>query len=137
MNFSRQMDFDVKVGDVDGFWAQMEGAETAAETSEVIDGGDDEPVTLAGIPRTSNITLTRPYSARRDQKMINQLMRRGVGSWRTRIVKQPRDEDGTRIGSPTVYPRSLLVKVTPPPVNKASAEGSMVVLEFATSGPAK
>lgn len=130
-----QRQFLCSVDGLPDYYATMSGGEVTAETTKVWDGGAARPDILAGPSETSNLVLTRPYDPERDQPLIDRLQKL-VGKWATTVTKQPTDADFTGIGSPTTYPESMLVRVTPPESDASSADASTYELEFATAGPA-
>lgn len=132
---SSQRQFLVSIDGLPDYYATFSGGEVSAETSVAWDGGAKRPSVLAGPATTSNLVCSRPYSAARDQPLIDRLQKL-CGSWRTTVTKQPTDADFTPIGDPTTYPDSLLVRVTTPEADAASAEKAMYELEFHTPGPA-
>jgi hypothetical protein len=130
-----QREFLCSVDGVPGYFATLEGAEVAGDTSEAWDGGAQRPETLASPPTTSNIVMSRPYKAALHQPIIDRLQK-VVSRWRTTVTKQPTDADFTPIGKPSTYPNALLVRVTPPEHDASSGEAATWELEFATAGPA-
>lgn len=132
---SSQRQFLVSVDGLPDYYATFSGGEVTAEASKVYDGGQARPSVLPGPAETGNLVISRPYGAERDQPLIDRLQPL-VGKWVTTVTKQPTDADFTGIGTPTTYPESLLVRVTPPEADAASSDGATYELEFATPGPA-
>ena len=130
-----QRQFLVSVYGLGEFFATISGGEVTADVGEAWDGGKQQPDVLSAPAVCSNLTVTRPYDPNRDQPIITKLQK-VVGRWQTTLTKQPTDADFTPIGKPTTYPRAMLVRVTPPEGDAASADAATYELEFKSPGPA-
>lgn len=120
----------VTIEGIDGTWAAISAAETAAEGTRVRDGGATKASVLAGPAETDDITCTRPFDADRDHDLITSLLPL-VGQWYTTITKAPLRGDMTRVDTkPRVYSEALLVKVSDPESDADSGDPSRVELTF-------
>lgn len=117
------------------YWAQHAGGEVSADASEVWNGGALQADYIAGRPKTSNLTVTKPYYPGRDSDRMNVFLR-SVGKLRTTIIVQDTDPDliGGVYGPPMVYPNALLVRVKPPESEAGSADADTIELEFSVPG---
>lgn len=120
----------ITIDGIDGTWAQISEAETAAEGTRVRDGGATKADVLAGPAETDEVTCTRPYDIDRDHDLVTSLLPL-CGQWYTTITKQPLHGDMTRANvKPRVYSDCLLVKVTDPEADADSGDPSKVALTF-------
>ena len=117
------------------YWAGHSGGEVSSDSTEVWNGGADQPDYIAGRSKTSNITVTKPYYPGRDRSRLLDLMRR-VGKLRTTITVQDTDPDfnGGVYGSPMVYPNALLVRAKNAESEAGSADADTLELEFSVPG---
>lgn len=121
--------------DATDYWAQHAGGEVSADSSEVWNGGAQQPDYIAGRAKTSNLTVTKPYYPGRDRDRMHTLMRQ-VGKLRTTVIVQDTDPDliGGVYGAPMVYPNALLVRVKPPESEAGSSDADTIELEFTVPG---
>lgn len=120
----------VQVEGFPGYFANKEGGEIEAEASQVWDGGNLKPEVMAGPASTGNVTVSRPYRPRAHGPILKRLAKQ-VGQHRTTISVYDTDPDLGPIGQPVVYANALLVRLTRPEADAASAEASTFELEFA------
>lgn len=132
---SSQRHFLVTVDGIGEYYATLSGGEVTADIGTSYDGGKKRPDMVAGPSVTANLVCGRPYKVLRDQPIIDRLEKL-VGVYSTTITRQPCDADFTPIGKPTVYPDSLLARVTPPETDAASSDAASYELEWATPGSA-
>ncbi len=112
-----------------GYWAKKTGAEVSATATQGFDGGSSVPYVTVERPTVKNIILTKRYRASVDQELVKRLQAI-VGSWTTNVTVQDTDATLTPIGSPTVYPNAVLVRVQPPDVDADSSDVKMLEIEF-------
>ena len=129
---SSQRQFLVKVSGIDGYFASKTGGNITAGTTKVFDGGSLTPDVLTGTPEVDDITVSRPYEYGRDHAVIKRL-RNLVGSWTTTVSVTPTDRDLVALADPTVYSDALLVGLTDPDADAASADPATLELVFAIS----
>lgn len=125
----------IEVTGFPGYFATKSGGEVEAETTKAYDGGNLRPTTMAGPAETSNVTVSRPYRARAHGPQLRNLARL-VGRWRTTVKVWDADPDLGPVGSPTVYPEALLVRLARPEGDAASSDAATFELEFAVDGEA-
>jgi hypothetical protein len=132
LNPSAQRQFYVKVDGIDGYWSTKSGGNISSDTTKVYDGGDPTPYVLASNPEAENITVGRPYDARRDGPLLKRLRNR-AGRDTFTISVTPTDRDYVVVGDPVTYPDALLIGVNDPEVDASSGDAANIELEFAIS----
>lgn len=117
------------------YWAKMSGGEVAGDSTEVWDGGAQQPDYIGSRAKTSNITVTKPYRPAKDAARLRQFARQ-VMKLRTTITVQDTDADlvGGVYGAPDVYPDALLVRVKLPEAEAGSGDPDEIELEFSVPG---
>jgi hypothetical protein len=132
MSKSSARQFLVKVDTVEGFWAQKEGGNVAADSTKVYDGGNLKPDVITNPAEAEDVTVTRPFDVDRDDDVIRRLLPL-VGSWETTVSVTPTDADLVAVAQPRVFPKARLVGVNEPEVDAASGDPATVGLVFAIS----
>ncbi|HVL32570.1 MAG TPA: hypothetical protein VM600_03210 [Actinomycetota bacterium] len=125
--------FLVKVAGVDGHFARKSGGDVTSETTKVYDGGSLDPEIMTSPASPDNVTVSRPYDARRDAPLLKRL-RGDVGRFRTSISVQATDADLVPIaGTAEIYTGAVLVRAQGVEVDASSGEPTFIELEFAVS----
>lgn len=125
----------VEVAGFAGYFANKEGGDVEAETSQVWDGGSLKPENMAGPATTGNVTVSRPYRPAIHGPILKRLAKQ-VGRHRTTVSVWDTDPDLGPIGEPVVYADALLVRLARPEADASSSDASTFELEFATDGEA-
>ena len=120
----------VEVAGFPGYFANKEGGEIEAESSQVWDGGTLKPETMAGPATTGNVTVSRPYRPTVHGPILKRLAKQ-VGRYRTTVSVFDTDPDLGPVGQPVVYANALLVRLTRPEADASSSDPSTFELEFA------
>lgn len=121
----------IKVGGIDGYFAQKTGGEVSSDNNKAWDGGARKPQIVAAPPQTDDVVVTRPYDPDLHQNLIEDLKGK-VGTWTTTISVTPTRTDLTATKTtPTVHPNALLTKVRAPEFDAGSGDIADFELTFA------
>lgn len=131
IEIAAQRQFQVKVSGIDGLWAKMTGGESTSETTKVHNGGELTPVVLTAPPQHSDVVVTRPYSAARDEPLLARLLPL-VGQAKHTITRQPTNKNMVRTGQPRHY-HGLLTGAAGPDVDSGGSSEATITLTFSIS----
>jgi hypothetical protein len=119
---------DRRIPGLNDYWRTSERPEYTAETREEYDGGDPNPVVIAGRPTLGDLPVTRAYDPRRDQELLRRIHRR-VGRAHFTVSVQDTDADDYPVGQPFVY-QAVLRAVNPPNTDRNGTDTAMIGLTF-------
>ena len=122
-----------------GIFDTMSGGDSMAEEVKYSPGNMAPEVSLGGVKKTGNITLTKLYRLKAagpefpaDHPRITALMNK-VGRAKAEITKQPLDIDKMTFGKAIVY-SGIVVRVMPPETDSNSSGPAMLEIEVSVSG---
>lgn len=120
------------VAGLDGYWATFTGGDSDRDISKVKDGGEKRSHLILGDPDTSDIVVSRPWSASRDAPVFARLdaMVKDGRSFATQITSTDTDTDFVPVAAARSYQVELKT-VRAPEGNRDSNNAKRLELVFA------
>lgn len=120
------------VAGLEGFWATITGGDTDREITKVRDGGQKQPSLIIGDSDTSDLVVSRPWSAGRDAPVFARLDRlvKVGGSFRTQVTSTDTDADFVPVAAARSWEVELKT-VRAPEGNRESNNPKRLELVFA------
>ena len=117
-----------------GTFDTFAGGEVSAEEVKYLPGGMEPEISLGGVTRTGNVTVTRLYRLKRDHARTRAVINR-VGKLRAVVTKIPLDEDGNVFNASEndVY-EGIVIRMTPPPTDSTANTPAFLEIEVSTAG---